>query len=85
MRFPLATSCSGPHPALVLQSIKSLVFAGEVGGMDILPEVAEYLKVPNLDRDAARALYAIWHRPSSNDPTVVGTVPQLASAFLPQL
>lgn len=40
--------------------------------MDVLPEVAEYLKVPHLDRDAARALYAIWHRPSSNDPTVVG-------------
>ena len=44
--------------------------AGEVGGMDILGEVAEYLKVEQLDKAAAMALYEIWHRHPSSDPAI---------------
>lgn len=38
--------------------------------MDILGEVAEYLKKPHLDQAAAMALYQIWHRPPNSDPAI---------------
>lgn len=38
--------------------------------MDILGEVAEYLKKPQLDKAASMALYKIWHRPPENDPAI---------------
>ena len=38
--------------------------------MDILGEVAEYLKKPHLDKAASMALYKIWHRPPNDDPAI---------------
>lgn len=38
--------------------------------MDILGEVAEYLKKPELDKAASTALLKIWHRPPNDDPAI---------------
>jgi len=49
---------------------ESLKAIGQVGGMDILGEVAEYLKFPHLEKAASMALYEIWHRPPTSDPAI---------------
>lgn len=49
---------------------ESLKAIGQVGGMDILGEVAEYLKYPHLERAAQMALLEIWHRPPTSDPAI---------------
>ena len=38
--------------------------------MEILGEVAEFLKNPQLDKAASMALYKIWHRPPNDDPAI---------------
>lgn len=49
---------------------ESLKAIGKVGGMDILGEVAEYLKFPHLEKAAQMALFEIWHRPPTSDPAI---------------
>lgn len=44
--------------------------------MDILGEVAEYLKKPQLDKAASMALYKIWHRPPNDDPAIAELMTQ---------
>lgn len=38
--------------------------------MEILGEVAEYLKKPELVKAASTALTDIWHRPPNDDPAI---------------
>lgn len=56
-----------------LDSLKSVLFdSGQVGGMEHLGEVAEYLKNPHLDRAAAMALCKLHNCTLNTMNTIMG-------------